>query len=137
MAALTGKCDTATVQLTASAEVGIGGVPLTYLEQETPLRVGPVSSPFMLYMDTDNVDKDCVNIKVERIVDCPSGCLFSERKLFYSYETAPHCLLPAGTYDITVCKQSAYPLEDGDTLDVNFFVEPVSDSFVNVYKQKG
>lgn len=135
MAAITDKCDFETQSLTVF-DGGNGGIEFPSVESKQPVRIGPMTTPFMLHVLTDNPDLPCPTLDIQRVVECPKGCEFSEYKWSFPCECTANYLLPAGTYDITVCKQYAYPLRVGETLGVTFLVEPVTDSFAAIYSAK-
>lgn len=135
MKAATGKCDIATTTLPVTVgQEGEYSYPM--IEGTEAMRIGPVSSAFMLHVITDNPDTDCPALNIERIVECPNGCEFEEYKWSMPTPCTAHYLLPAGTYDITVCRQDVVSMQAGDNLSVTLMVEPVDDTFVRVYTQK-
>ena len=101
-----------------------------------PVRVGPVATPFMLHTATSDEGTPCVRLKVERVVECPNGCDVSEFKYPFPLGCGASHLLPAGVYDITVCKQENTSLKIGDVIDLTLMVEPVTDSFASIYLSK-
>ena len=90
----------------------------------------------MLHVTTNSEDIKCPLLFIERIVECPNGCDMDEFRYAFPCECGSSYLLPAGTYDITVCKQEVAPLQAGDVLEITFMVEPVNDSFAMIYLSK-
>lgn len=136
---LTSKCDSTVITMVAEGrpiEVGSSTKLYPHIEESMPVRVGPVATPFMLHTTTSDDGMPCVRIKAERVVECPSGCDVSEFKYPFPLGCGYSHLLPAGTYDITVCKQEAASLEIGDVIDLTLMVEPVTDSFAAIYLRK-
>lgn len=139
MKRLVGNCDrTATVLPVVEliAEFGNMTAPYAGIEESKPIRVGPVATPFMLHIKTDNPTLRCPKLYIERVVTCPDNCGYDEIKYPFPCECGNAYLLPAGTYDITVCKQEVAPMEAGESLEVSFIVETVSEVFAMVYGNK-
>lgn len=136
---ITSKCDSTVITMVVEGkpiEVGSSSKMYPHIEELTPVRVGPVATPFMLHTSTSDEGTPCVQIKVERVVECPNGCDMSEFKYPFPLGCGASHLLPAGVYDITVCKQEAASLEIGDVIDLTLMVEPVTDSFASIYLSK-
>lgn len=136
---ITSKCDSTVITMAVEGkpiEVGSSSKLYPHIEELTPVRVGPVATPFMLHTTTSDEGTPCVQIKVERVVECPNGCDVSEFKYPFPLGCGASHLLPAGVYDITVCKQEAASLEIGDVIDLTLMVEPVTDSFASIYLSK-
>ena len=136
---ITSKCDSTVIAMVVEGkpiEVGSSSKMYPHIEELTPVRVGPVATPFMLHTSTSDEGTPCVQIKVERVVECPNGCDMSEFKYPFPLGCGASHLLPAGVYDITVCKQEAASLEIGDVIDLTLMVEPVTDSFASIYLSK-
>lgn len=139
MGQLFNKCDTDTIALPVfNSVLNVGTYTKTYphVEGTEPMRVGPVTTPFMLHVITNSEDIKCPLLYIERVVECPNGCAFDEFRYPFPCECGASYLLPAGTYDITVCKQEVAPLQEGDVLEITFMVEPVTDSFALIYSSK-
>lgn len=139
MGKLFNKCDTDTIALTvfnSVLNVGTSNRTYSHVEGDAPVRVGPVATPFMLHVTTNSEDIKCPLLFIERIVECPNGCDMDEFRYAFPCECGSSYLLPAGTYDITVCKQEVAPLQAGDVLEITFMVEPVNDSFAMIYLSK-
>ena len=136
---ITSKCDSTVITMVVEGKpIDIGSSTKLYphIEELTPVRVGPVATPFMLHTYTSDEGTPCVQIKVERVVECPNGCDASEFKYPFPLGCGASHLLPAGVYDITVCKQENTSLKIGDVIDLNLMVEPVTDSFAAIYLSK-
>ena len=136
---LTSKCDSTVISMVAEGRpIDIGSTTKLYshIEEPLPVRIGPVTTPFMLHMTTSDEGMPCVRLNVERVVECPNGCDVSEFKYPFPIGCGASHLLPAGVYDITVCKQEAASLAIGDVIDVTLMVEPVTDSFASIYLSK-
>nr|DAS54253.1 MAG TPA: hypothetical protein [Caudoviricetes sp.] len=136
---ITSKCDSTVIPMVVEGkpiEVGSSSKMYPHIEELTPVRVGPVATPFMLHTTTSDEGTPCVQIKVDRVVECPNGCDMSEFKYPFPLGCGASHLLPAGVYDITVCKQEAASLEIGDVIDLTLMVEPVTDSFASIYLSK-
>lgn len=136
---ITSKCDSTVITMVVEGkpiEVGSSSKMYPHIEELTPVRVGPVATPFMLHTTTSDDGTPCVQIKVERVVECPNGCDMSEFKYPFPLGCGASHLLPAGVYDITVCKQEAASLEIGDVIDLTLMVEPVTDRFASIYLSK-
>lgn len=136
---ITSKCDSTVIPMVVEGkpiEVGSSSKLYPHIEELTPVRVGPVATPFMLHTTTSDDGTPCVQIKVERVVECPNGCDMSEFKYPFPLGCGASHLLPAGVYDITVCKQETASLEIGDVIDLTLMVEPVTDSFASIYLSK-
>lgn len=136
---ITSKCDSTVITMVVEGkpiEVGSSSKMYPHIEELTPVRVGPVATPFMLHTSTSDEGTPCVQIKVDRVVECPNGCDMSEFKYPFPLGCGDSHLLPAGVYDITVCKQEAASLEIGDVIDLTLMVEPVTDSFASIYLSK-
>lgn len=136
---ITSKCDSTVITMVVEGkpiEVGSSSKMYPHIEELTPVRVGPVATPFMLHTTTSDDGTPCVQIKVERVVECPNGCDMSEFKYPFPLGCGASHLLPAGVYDITVCKQEAASLEIGDVIYLTLMVEPVTDSFASIYLSK-
>lgn len=110
----------------------VAGQPMTGIQSQNPSRVSSTTA-FMLHVISDNPDMACPKLNIERVVTCPSNCDIREFKYPFPIGCGTQYLLPAGTYDINVCNQSAYPLQAGETVNLSFMVEPVSDSFAAIY----
>lgn len=130
---MTSKCDTAQVELEVTQGTGQFAYPA--VEGTEPVRIGPVPTPFVLHVMTDNPDFDCPVLDIQRVLECPNGCEFDEYKWSFPCECTTAYLLPAGTYDINICKQEVF-LNLGDIVTVTFLVEPVTDSFAAIYSAK-
>lgn len=136
---ITSKCDSTVITMVVEGkpiEVGSSSKLYPHIEELTPVRVGPVATPFMLHTTTSDDGTPCVQIKVERVVECPNGCDMREFKYPFPLGCGASHLLPAGVYDITVCKQEVASLEIGDVIDLTLMVEPVTDSFASIYLSK-
>lgn len=136
---ITSKCDSAVITMVVEGKpIDIGSSTKLYphIEDLTPVRVGPVATPFMLHTYTSDEGTPCVRLKVERVVECPNGCDVSEFKYQFPLGCGASHLLPAGVYDITVCKQENTSLKIGDVIDLTLMVEPVTDSFAAIYLSK-
>ena len=136
---LTSKCDSVSITMVAEGrpvEVGSSTTLYPHIEESNPVRIGPVAMPFMLHTSTSDEGTPCVKLNVERVVECPSGCETSEFKYPFPLGCGASHLLPAGVYDITVCKQEATSLKIGDVIDLTLMVEPVTDSFASIYLSK-
>lgn len=136
---ITSKCDSTVITMAVEGKpIDIGSSTKLYphIEALTPVRVGPVATPFMLHTATSDEGTPCVQIKVERVVECPNGCDVSEFKYPFPLGCGASHLLPAGVYDITVCKQENTSLKIGDVIDLTLMVEPVTDSFASIYLSK-
>lgn len=136
---ITSKCDSTVITMVVEGKpIDIGSSTKLYphIEALTPVRVGPVATPFMLHTYTSDEGTPCVQIKVERVVECPNGCDVSEFKYPFPLGCGASHLLPAGVYDITVCKQENTSLKIGDVIDLTLMVEPVTDSFASIYLSK-
>lgn len=136
---ITSKCDSTVITMAVEGKpIDIGSSTKLYphIEALTPVRVGPVATPFMLHTYTSDEGTPCVQIKVERVVECPNGCDVSEFKYPFPLGCGASHLLPAGVYDITVCEQENTSLKIGDVIDLTLMVEPVTDSFASIYLSK-
>lgn len=136
---ITSKCDSIVITMVAEGrtiEVGSSSKMYPHIEERTPVRVGPVATPFMLHTTTSDEGTPCVQLKVERVVECSNGCDVSEFKYPFPLGCGASHLLPAGVYDITVCKQENTSLKIGDVIDLTLMVEPVTDSFASIYLSK-
>ena len=136
---ITSKCDSTVITMVVEDKpIDIGSSTKLYphIEALTPVRVGPVATPFMLHTYTSDEGTPCVRLKVERVVECPNGCDVSEFKYPFPLGCGASHLLPAGVYDITVCKQENTSLKIGDVIDLTLMVEPVTDSFASIYLSK-
>lgn len=136
---ITSKCDSTVITMVVEGKpIDIGSSTKLYphIESLTPVRVGPVATPFMLHTATSDEGMPCVRLNVERVVECPSGCETSEFKYPFPLGCGASHLLPAGVYDITVCKQENTSLKIGDVIDLTLMVEPVTDSFASIYLSK-
>lgn len=136
---ITSKCDSTVITMVVEGKpIDIGSSTKLYphIEALTPVRVGPVATPFMLHTYTSDEGTPCVRLKVERVVECPNGCDVSEFKYPFPLGCGASHLLPAGVYDITVCKQENTSLKIGDVIDLTLMVEPVTDSFASIYLSK-
>ena len=128
-------CDTVQFSLAAKGEQSPYGFEQVAVEQSEPIRIGKISTPFMLHTITDNVDVDCPKLEIRRIIECPMNCETSEYSYPMPCERTAHRLLPAGTYDIIVCHQGVYPIRAGETLNVTFLVEPVNETFAAIWSK--
>ena len=136
---LTSKCDSTVITMVVEGKpIDIGSSTKLYphIEELTPVRIGPVTTPFMLHTTTSDEGIPCVRLNVERVVECPNGCDVSEFKYPFPIGCGASHLLPAGVYDITVCKQESTLLKIGDVIDLTLMVEPVTDSFASIYLSK-
>lgn len=136
---ITSKCDSTVITMVVegkSIDIGSSTKLYPHIEALTPVRVGPVATPFMLHTYTSDEGTPCIQIKVERVVECPNGCDVSEFKYPFPLGCGASHLLPAGVYDITVCKQENTSLKIGDVIDLTLMVEPVTDSFASIYLSK-
>lgn len=78
---------------------------------------------------TWGADGPCMDLKVDRIVECAKECGIEELR---------HCwpqgcgvtIMPPGLYEISIPPQMAYPLEPGAQVEVTVVFEPLSDEYL-------
>lgn len=135
---LTTKYATTTITLPVIADPVDNSITtgMPVVDSDTTIRVGPFQTPFFIHTDTQGFDGQ-LQLCIQRVVNFPAGCGFDEFKHDIPCMCGPTYLLPAGTYDINLYKQIVYPLEVGDSLDITFMVEPVSDNFALLYSKLG
>lgn len=89
-----------------------------------------LTAPHVLHVE-QGTDARCIKVRVERVVQCMAGCDLDETSYCWPLG-CPIALLPAGTYDIYIPAQSAYPLENGTEVETTVWFEPVGDDFVQI-----
>lgn len=137
---MSGHCDTTALELEVFDAILFSGSDTTLpaIESMEPLRIGPVVTPFVLHTIVDDPLLDCLTLDIRRVVSCAGGnCGFNEYTYALPCEDTGHALLPAGMYDIYVCKQSVIGYTAGDIITLDFLIEAVTDSFAAIYGQKG
>lgn len=123
-------CEYVSVELTTtSSDWGV------FMEGDAPIRLNEVGSAFMLHVINDSgiSDLDCPFLDIKRVIQCPIGCAVDEFSWSMPCQETTSYLLPRGVYDINVCKQSAFPLEEGETITYKFLIERVDKEFVSTY----
>ena len=103
------------------------------IDEQLPIRVGPFKAPTVVHVVGQHPDNECPQVNIQRVVTCPKDCDVVEFKYDFPCVCEANKLLPAGTYDITVCKQELSNVAAGDTFTIKFLIEPVDDSFANIY----
>jgi len=109
------------------------GQVFSFIPEIGPIRLPPLAYNTMVHV-IHNGCSPCLRVKVERVVQCPGDCEFDEYKWEICTRDTPHFLLPPGVYDLTICSQMICELDEGDTFEGSFLLEPVPDSFVHAFR---